>query len=88
MPDRPSEKRPDQTVPLVIYKSGERIVIGLAYLKGDGRIEGQIAQDVKKELREQLFGGLVGDISINPKLPFKPDLKYNQILSPLNAQES
>lgn len=62
-------KRPDEAVPLVIYKGGERIVIGSAILKGDGRIEAQIAKDVREDLKDLLFGGRVGDFSINPKLP-------------------
>lgn len=73
-------KRPDKALPLVIYKGGERIVIGSAYLKGDGSIEAQIAKDVKKELRDQLFGDLVGDISINPKPSAAPlKIDYTQI---------
>lgn len=65
----PTERRPDKAVPLVIYKGGECIVLGSAYLKGDGRIEGQIAKDVKKELQDLLFGDRVGNISINPEPP-------------------
>lgn len=81
------DKRPDQVVPLVIYKSGERITIGSAYLMGDGRIEAQIAKDVKKEISDLIFGGRVADISLNPKVSVSPDLKYNRI-STINVQES
>lgn len=66
--DKP-EKRKDQEVPLVIYKSGERVVIGQAILKGDGSIIAQIAKDVKKEFKDLLFGDRIGDISINPVIP-------------------
>lgn len=66
MPENPTEKRPDKPVPLVIYKGGERIVIGSAYLKGDGSIEGQVSKDVRQDLKDILFGDRVGDISINP----------------------
>lgn len=66
VPENPTEKRPDKAVPLVIYKGGERIVVGSAYLKGDGRIEAQIFKDVKQELKALLFGDRIGDISINP----------------------
>lgn len=66
MPENPTEKRPDKAVPLVIYKGGERIIVGSAYLKGDGSIEGQIAKDVRKDLKDVLFSDRVGDISINP----------------------
>lgn len=66
MPENPTEKRPDQAVPLVIYKGGDRVVIGSAYLKGDGTIEGQITKDARQELKDILFGDRVGDISINP----------------------
>lgn len=66
MPENPTEKRADQALPLVIYKGGERIVVGSAYLKGDGSIEAQVAKDVRQDLKDILFGGRVGDISINP----------------------
>lgn len=66
MPENPTEKRSDKAVPLVIYKGGERVVIGSAYLKGDGRIEAQVAKDVREDLKHLLFGDRVGDISINP----------------------
>lgn len=77
-------KRADQTVDLVIYKSGERIVIGKAVVKGDGSIEAQIAKDVRKEISDLLFGGLLGGLSLDPKP--KPDLKYN-LISSTKAQE-
>lgn len=72
-------KRADQTVDLVIYKSGERIVIGKAVVKGDGSIEAQIAKDVRKEISDLLFGGLLGGLSLDPKP--KPDMKYNNAFS-------
>lgn len=68
VPENPTEKRPDKAIPLVIYKSGERIVIGSAYLKGDGSIAAQIFKDVKQEITDLLFGDRVGDFSINPKI--------------------
>lgn len=64
----PSEKRADQTVPIVIYKGGERIVIGSAYLKGDGSIEGKVFKDVKEDLKDLIFGGRIGNFSFNPKV--------------------
>lgn len=66
MPENPTEKRQDKPLPLVIYKGGERIVIGSAYLKGDGKVEGQISKDAREELKDVFFGDRVGDISINP----------------------
>lgn len=66
--DKP-EKRKDQEVPLVIYKGGERIVIGHAILKGDGSIIAQVTKDAKIEFQDQLFGDRVGDFSINPVVP-------------------
>lgn len=79
-----ADKRADQTVPLVIYKGGERIVIGQAIVKGDGGIEGQIAKDVRQELKDLLFGGSLGALSLDPKP--NPDLKYNNIITSKEAQ--
>lgn len=73
------EKRKDQEVPLVIYKGGEKIAIGHAILKGDGSLSGQVTKDVMKELSDLLFGGSIGDVSLNPKISVQPDLKYNLI---------
>lgn len=82
--DDKREKRPDKAVPLVIYKGGERIVIGSAYLKGDGRVEGQIQKDVKQELKDMLFGNTVGDISINPKQSI--DIDKHHLISSTEAR--
>ncbi len=68
-------KRPDKTVPLVMYKGGERIVIGQAIVKGDGSIIGQIAKDVRKELKDVLFGDMLGALSLDPKPAV--DLQYS-----------
>lgn len=65
----------DQTVPLVLYKGGERIIIGQATVKGDGSIQAQIAKDVRKELKDLLFGGSLGGLSLDPKP--QPDMKYH-----------
>lgn len=62
-----TEKRADKTVPLVLYKGGERIIIGQAIIKGDGKIEGQIAQDVRKEIGDLIFGDRLGGLSLDPK---------------------
>lgn len=75
----PTDKRPDKTVPLVMYKGGERIVIGQALVKGDGSISGQIAKDVRKEIGDLLFGDMLGALSLDPKPPV--NLKYNIISS-------
>lgn len=63
-----STKRPDQIVPLVIYKGGERLVIGQATVKGDGQIEGQISKDAKSDLKDLIFSGSLGDLSLNPNV--------------------
>lgn len=76
-PTERHEKRPDKSVPLVMYKGGERIVIGQALVKGDGSIEGQISKDVRKELKDILFGDMLGGLSIDPKPPV--DLKYHDV---------
>lgn len=69
------KKLKDKRVPLVIYKSGERIVIGQAIVKGDGSIEGQIAKDVRKEIQHLIFGDALGALSFDPKA--QPDMKYH-----------
>lgn len=61
------EPKKEKTVPLVMYRRGERIVIGQAIVKGDGSIEGQIAKDVRQELKDILFGDMLGAISVDPK---------------------
>lgn len=73
------EKRKDQEVPLVIFKSGEQIEIGHIVLKGDGSIVGQIAKDVKKEISDLLFNGL-GSISLNPKVAVTPNMMYHNAI--------
>lgn len=98
MPENLTEKRADRVLPLVIYKGGERIVIGSAYLKGDGSIEAQIAKDVRQDLKDMIFGDRVGDFSLNPVPVIAPDasrkiighIPHNtnvQDLSPLKPQE-
>ena len=79
------EKRKDQEVPLVIYKGGERIEVGRAIVKGDGSIVAQIAKDVKQEFKDLLFGNVLGDLSLNPRVPVVPDMKYN-IINPSGAR--
>lgn len=74
------EKRKDQEVPLVIYKSGERIEVGRAILKGDGSIIAQISKDVKVEFKDLLFGNILGDISLNPKVSVPLDMMYHNAL--------
>lgn len=61
-----SEKEVSKQVPLVIYKGGERIVVGMAIVNPDGSIQAQIAKDINKELKTALFGNAIGDISLNP----------------------
>lgn len=84
------EKRKDQEVPLVIYKGGERIVIGHVILKGDGSLSGQIAKDFKKELSDLLFGNTLGDVSLNPNVPANPDMTYHKTFKNVhtNVQET
>ncbi len=75
------DKRPDKTVPLVIYKGGERIIVGQAIMKGDGSISAQIAKDVRKDLQDILYGDMVGGFSIDPKPVVLPDLTYHEVSS-------
>lgn len=79
-------RRPDKTVPLVIYKGGERIIVGQAIVKGDGSIEGQIAKDVRKELKDLLFGDMLGGLSLDPKPPI--DLKYTSTMVDIKTNEA
>ncbi len=78
-------KRKDKAVPLIMYKGGERIVIGQAIVKGDGSIEAQIAKDVRQDLRDILFGDMLGAVSIDPK-PM-PDMKYTSTFMNATTQE-
>ncbi len=73
------EKRKDKEVPLVMYKGGERLVIGQAIVKGDGSIIGQISKDVRKELSDVLFGDMLGAISVDPKPVAHPDMAYHEV---------
>ena len=59
-------KQPSEQVPLVIYKGGERIVIGLASFDPDGSITAQIFKDFNDDIKTLVYGE-IGDISINPK---------------------
>jgi hypothetical protein len=89
VPQNPTEKRADQHVPLVIYKGGQRIVVGQAIVKGDGQIEAQISKDARKDLGDLFFKVLIGDISINPARP-RPKIvndPLTQDLGPLKSQE-
>lgn len=61
-------------VDLVLYKGGERIVIGKVALNPDGSFQGQIARDIRAEVKLILSEG-IGDISINP-IPRK---QYNNV---------
>jgi hypothetical protein len=89
VPQNPTEKRADQHVPLVIYKGGQRIVVGQAIVKGDGQIEAQLSKDARKDLGDIFFKALIGDISINPKRPGVKIVNDPPIqdLSPLKSQE-
>lgn len=63
-------------VPLVIYKGGERIEIGMASVSTDGNIEAQIKKDLREDVKTIIYGDL-GDLSLNPKTP--PSLFYNNV---------
>lgn len=83
------EKRKDQEVFLVIYKGGEKIQVGHAILKGDGSLIGQVSKDVRKEITDLLFGGQLGDVSLNPRTVVPPDMLYHDVIKriPPNIQE-
>lgn len=53
-------------VDLVLYKGGERIVIGKAIVEKDGAISAQIAKDLRADVKE-IITGKIGDVSINPQ---------------------
>ncbi len=58
-------KKPSVQVDLVIYKGGERLVIGKAAIDPDGSIQAQIAKDLRADVKD-ILGKHIGDISINP----------------------
>jgi hypothetical protein len=66
-------------IDLVIYKSGERIVVGRAIVNGDGSITAQIAKDVRKEYKDLIYGDMLDHLSLNPKAPAVLDLKYTSV---------
>lgn len=70
-------KKTSKQVPLVIYKGGERIEIGKASVSSDGEITAQVAKDVRRDIKDLLFGDLLDHISVNPKPP--PSLFYNNV---------
>ena len=51
-------------VPLVMYQSGIRTVLGTATIKSDGSVEAQIADDVWPSVRE-FFLPSAGEFSLN-----------------------
>lgn len=69
-------KKKSKQVPLVIYKGGERIEIGMASVSTDGSIEAQIKKDIREDIKEMIYAD-IGDFSINPKTP--PSLFYNNV---------
>lgn len=69
-------RKKSKQVPLVIYKGGERIEIGMASVSTDGSIEAQIKRDIREDIKDIIYGDL-GDLSINPKTP--PSLFYNNV---------
>lgn len=77
-------KKTSKQVPLVIYKSGERIQIGMASIGSDGEIIGQIAKDIREDVKALLWGN-IGDVSLNPKKPL--DLKYTSTFVDAKTQE-
>lgn len=60
-------KRPSKQVDLVIYKGGERIIVGRASLDPDGKIEAQIARDIREDVKAMVYGDLLDCLSLNPK---------------------
>lgn len=50
-------------VPLVIYKGGERIVLGMASVEDNGSIEAQVAKDMWPAVKDILQPN-VGEFSI------------------------
>lgn len=53
-------------IPLVIYKSGTRNVVGMAIVAEDGSITAQVAKDHVKDVREYFYPTL-DNLSLNPK---------------------
>jgi len=60
------ERAKGQQVPLVMYKGGERIVLGRAYIESDGSIVGQIAKDFRAAVND-IFSVGIGEVSIDPR---------------------
>lgn len=81
------DKRPDKAVPLVIYKGGERIIIGQAIVKGDGSIEGQIAKDIRQELKDILFGDRLGAVTLDPMAPPSSNVEHTSTMINATTRE-
>lgn len=63
-------------VPLVMYRRGVRIVLGMASVENDGSISSKVADDMWPQVRD-LFLPNVGEFSIIP-VPKKPVTEYDK----------
>lgn len=71
-------KPKSKQVPLVIYKGGERIEIGMAIVATDGSILAQVKKDLREDVKDIVYADL-GDVSLNPKTP--PHMVYHNVIN-------
>lgn len=80
-------RKKSKQVPLVIYKGGERIEIGMASVSTDGSIEAQIKKDIREDIKAVIYGDL-GDLSLNPKAPLTSPYHNNvRVVSATGAND-
>ena len=60
-----SDETPEMTVPLVVYRSGRRMVIGTATIKGHN-ITGVLDRDAAEEFKDIITHGLTTEVSVGP----------------------
>lgn len=64
-------------VPLVIYRGGKRLQVGMASVSEDGRIEAQVSKDARSFVNE-LSVLVSSEVCLNPT-PETPQYKHTKI---------